>query len=148
MVNILFPIDGSKETYTAVDRALGILKPGKESTVTFLCVMSKGLRDMPEDAREYLEYDDEDELFLRDDEAKAAIKKAEDIAKTQKIAAKVVPLVREGRVNDMILEEAKKNDLLVMHGLRRDEKEDRKHGNMTEMIARAAGVDVLLIWTD
>ncbi len=148
MVKILFPIDGSEATYRAVDRALGILKPDKTSTVTFLCVMSKGLRDMPEDAREYLEYDDEDELFLRDDEAKAAIKKAEDIAKKQKVAAKVVPLVRDGRVTDVILQEAKKNDLLVMHGLRRDEKEDRKHGNMTEMIARAAGVDVLLIWTD
>lgn len=148
MVKILFPIDGSEATYKTVERALGILKPGKESTVSFLCVLSKGLRDMPEDAREYLEYDDEDELFLRDDEAKAAIKKAEDIAKRLKVAAKTVPLVREGRVTDVILAEAKKNDLLVMHGLRRDEKEDRKHGNMTEMITRAAGVDVLLVRTD
>jgi nucleotide-binding universal stress UspA family protein len=147
MVKILFPIDGSEATYRAVDRALGILKPGKESPITFLCVLSKGLRDMPEDAREYLEFDDEDELFIRDDEAKAAIKKAEEIAKKHKVPT-VVPLVREGRVTDMILDEAKRHDLLVMHGLRRDEKEDRKHGNMTEMIARAAGLDVLLIWTD
>jgi len=147
MVKILFPIDGSEATYHTVERALKVLKPGKESTVTFLCVMSKGLRDMPEDAREYLEFDEEDELFLREDEARAAIKKAEDIAKKQQING-TKPLVREGRVTDVILEEAKKHDLLVMHGLRRDEKEDRKHGNMTEMIARAAGVDVLLIWTD
>ena len=147
MVKILFPIDGSEATYRTVERALKVLKPGKESTVTFLCVMSKGLRDMPEDAREYLEFDEEDELFLREDEARAAIKKAEDIAKKQQING-TKPLVREGRVTDVILEEAKKHDLLVMHGLRRDEKEDRKHGNMTEMIARAAGVDVLLIWTD
>lgn len=148
MVKILFPLDGSEATYKTVDRALAILKPDKASTVTFLCVMSKGLRDMPEDAREYLEFDDDDEIFVREDEAKAVIKKAEEIAKKQNVAAKLIPLVCEGRVTDMILAEAKKNDLLIMHGLRRDEKEDRKHGNMTELIARAAGIDVLLIWTD
>jgi nucleotide-binding universal stress UspA family protein len=147
MAKILFPIDGSEATYRAVDRALGILKPGKDGPVTFLVVLSKGLRDMPEDAREYLEYDDEDELFIRDDEAKAALKKAEDIAKKHKVPV-VKTLSKEGRVKDLILEEAKRHDLLVMHSLRPDEKEDKKHGNMTEQLARSCGVHVLLVRTD
>lgn len=147
MVRILFPIDGSEATYRTVDRALQLLKPQKESSVTFLCVLSKGLRDMPEDAREYLEFDDEDEIFVRDDEAQAVLRKAEEIAKRHKVPA-VASITRQGRVMSAILEEAKKHELLVMHGLRRDEKEDRKHGNMTEMLVRASGVDVLLIWTD
>lgn len=144
MVKVLFPVDGSEATYKAVDRALTILRPGKESSVTLLLVLSKGLREMPPEAREYLEFDDEDELFIRDDEAKAALRKAEEIAKARKVP-NVRSVAREGKVKQVILDECGKHDLLVMHGLRRSEREDRRHGNMVEEIARQSGIDVLLI---
>lgn len=147
MPKILFPIDGSEATYDAVDRALKLLKPGKDSAVTFLCVLSKKLRDMPADAREYLEFDDEDELFLRPDEAKTALAKAEDIARKLKIP-NVKSVILEGEVEDVIRGQCRTHDLLVMHGLRRDEKEDKAHDSLVEPLARKAGIDVLLTRTE
>src|SRR5687767_14947856 len=81
----LFPLDGSDATYRALERGLQIIGADPKATVTLLVVMSKGLQEMPKEAREHLEFDDEDELFIRDDEAKAVIQKAQDIAKRLKI---------------------------------------------------------------
>lgn len=144
MVKALFPLDGSDVTFATVEKALRLLAGHKDAAATFLVVISKNLRDMPPEAREHLEYDDEDELFIRDDEAKAVLEKALAIAKKVKFAnARGVALA--GQVRNVVLSEAKKHDLLVMHALRRSEREDKQHGNMTEEIARASPCSVLLV---
>lgn len=147
MVKALFPLDGSDATYAAVEKALKILGGNREASATFLVVLSKNVRDMPAEAREHLEFDDEDELFIREDEARTVLNRAIEIAKRVKFAsAKGIAVA--GKVREVVLAEARKHDLLVMHGLRRSERDDKRHGNMTEELARAAGCHVLLVRPD
>ena len=142
----LFPLDGSDETYAALERALKMLTPGKDHQATFLVVISKGLRDMPADAREHLEFDDEDELFVRDDEAKAVIARATQIAKQAKFL-NVKGQTAVGKVKETIIKESAQHDLLVMHSLQRDEAAEKRRGSATEEIARQAACSVLLVRT-
>lgn len=147
VVKALFPLDGSETTYRTVEKGLQLLRGDPSSSATFLVVLAKNVRDMPPEAREHLEFDDEDELFIRDDEAKAVLNRAIEIAKKARFTnAKGIAIA--GKVRDVILAEAKRHDLLVMHGLRRSEREDKKHGNMTEELARQAGCSVLLVRAD
>lgn len=146
-MRVLFPIDGSESTYKAVEQGLRIIGTSKGASATFLVVLSKALREMPPEAREYLEFDDEDEVFIRDDEAKAVLDRAAQIANQQKFS-KFKTLALEGRPKETIVRESAKHDLLVMHAMRRSEREDRRHGNAIEEIARRAACDVLLVRTD
>ena len=140
----LFPLDGSEATFEALERALAFLVPTQDHQATFLVVMSKALRDMPADAREHLEFDDEDELFLRDDEAKAVIKRATELAKKAKFA-NVKGQILVGKVKETIIQESAKHDLLVMHALAADEAAEKRRGSATEEIARHAACSVLLV---
>lgn len=144
MTKALFPLDGSDATYEAVERGLKLLGAAKDHQATFLVVVSKAFRDMPADAREHLEFDDEDELFVRDDEAKAVIAKATEIAKRAKFA-NVKGQVVVGKVKEAIIKESAKHDLLVMHALQEDEAAEKRRGSATEEIARRAGCSVLLV---
>lgn len=140
----LAPLNGTDRTFRAVETAMGILTriPGVE--ITFLVVISKPLRDMPADAREYLEYDDEDTLFIRDDEADAVLRKAEAIAKRLKVTS--YRLHRAiGDVQQTILAEAAAHDVLVMHGLSPNPKAEKKRGSAAEAIVRASPCHVLLV---
>lgn len=146
-VRALFPLDGSDETYRAVQAGLQKLATMKDAQATFLVVLNQKLKEMPEDAREYLTYDDEDELFLRDDEAKAVLKKAQDFAKKAKFS-RTAERVAEGRVYDAILAEAKRHDVLVMHRLKREERREKASGSITEKLCRNAPCDVWLVQTE
>lgn len=142
----LFPLDGSEPTLKAVEAGLKRLALIKDATATFLVVASKNLRDMPEDAAEYLKYDDEDELIIRDDEANAVLEKAVVIAKRLKFANHAKKVV-VGRVYDGILAEAKAHDVLVMHRLDRVEVREKMRGGILEKICRNSPCDVWLINT-
>ena len=145
-LRLLFPLDGSDPTYQAVEGALRKAASLKDPEATFLVVMSKKLRDMPADAREHLEFDDEDELFIRDDEAKAVLQKAEAIAKKVKFP-KASSKTVVGGVYDAILSEAKKHDVIVMHRMARDEFREHASGSILEKICRNAPCDVWLVNT-
>lgn len=145
-VKALFPLDGSDATYSAVEGGIKILKDHKDSQATFLVVVSKHLREMPEEAVEHLKYDDEDELIIRDDEAQAVLKRAVEIAKLQQFA-RVNGKVIAGKVYDAILEEAKSHSVLVMHRLSRDERKEKIRGGITEKLCRNVPCDVWLIQT-
>lgn len=142
----LFPLDGSAPTYEAVEGGLKRLADAKDAKATFLVVVSKQLRDMPEDAAEYLKYDDEDEVFIRDDEAQAVIDKALELAKKHKFKNASGKIVA-GKVFDAILSEARQHDVLVMHRLDRAEFKEKIRGGILEKIARAAPCDVWLVNT-
>jgi nucleotide-binding universal stress UspA family protein len=143
-MKLLFPLDGSEATYQALERGLQVFASVPKVSATFLVVMSKGLRDMPKEAREHLEFDDEDELFIRDDEAKAVVQRATEIAKRLKFKdAKGVVLT--GKVKESIIAEAAKHDVLVMHALDRDERAEKRRGSALEEIARSAGCSVFLV---
>lgn len=146
-IRALFPLDGSEPTYRAVERGLQRLATVKDAQATFLVVLSKNLRDMPEEAVEHLKYDDEDEVFIRDDEAKAVLDKAAAIAKKFKLG-KVTQKTLEGHVYDSILGETRQHDLLVMHALARDEVREKRRGGVLEKLCRNAACDVWLVRTD
>jgi nucleotide-binding universal stress UspA family protein len=142
----LFPLDGSEPTYQAVEGGLKRMAGLKDARATFLVVVDEALRKMPKDAREYLEFDDEDELFIRDDEAKSVLAKAETLAKKHK--CKSESRIVSGRVFDAILAEAGKHDILVMHRLDREEHKEKARGGILEKLCRHAPCDVWLIHTD
>lgn len=143
-MRLLFPLDGSEPTYRALEKGLQLIANDPKSTATLLVVMSRAFRDMPKEAREHLEFDDEDELFIRDDEANAVIQKGQEIAKKLKIQdCKGMILI--GKPKETILSESKKHDVLVMHGLAKDEKAEKSRGSALEEIARNAPCSVLLV---
>lgn len=146
-LRVLFPIDGSEPTYQAVDGALGYLAGHPDAEATFLVVMSRKVKAMPEHAREHLTYDDEDEIFLRDDEVKAVFTKASGLAKNHRFA-KVETRKVVGDVFEEILKAAHDHDVLVMHRLDPQERREKVRGSLTEKIARAAPCDVWLIDSD
>ncbi len=143
----LFPLDGSEPTYKAVEGALQRLAQMKDAEATFMVVMSKHLKEMPEDAAEYLKYDDEDEVFIREDEAKGVVEKAAAIAKKHKIAKTSTKMV-VGKVYDAILHEAQNHDVLVMHRLSRNEFKEKMRGGVLEELCRNAPCDVWLVDTE
>jgi len=142
----LFPLDGSQATFDAVERGLAKLASAKDAQATFFIVLAKNVKNMPPDAREYLEEDEEDELFLDEEEAARVIEKAQAIAKRVafgKTAGKIV----EGVPYDAILKEARSHDILVMHGLDRNEFEEKMRGGVLEKLCRNAPCDVWLVRT-
>jgi nucleotide-binding universal stress UspA family protein len=146
-MRLLFPLDGSAVTYAAVERTLAMFAAHPKASATFLVVISKALRDMPKEAREHLEYDDEDELFIRDDEAKAVLDKAAALAKKVKFP-KSTGIVLAGKVKELILAESAKHDVLVMHHLEKDRRVEERRGSATEELARNAKCGVLLMRGD
>src|SRR5687767_6209119 len=99
----------------------------KDAQATFFVVLSKNVKNMPPDAREYLEEDEDDELFLTEEEGARVIEKAQAIAKRLKFA-KTSGKIVEGVPSDAILMEARSHDVLVMHGLDSDEYEEKMRG--------------------
>lgn len=142
----LLPLDGSEETLRAVERGLAGLANGKAAEATFFVVLAKNVKNMPPDAREYLEDDEEDELFLSEEEAARVIEKAQAIAKRLKFS-KTSGKIVEGLPYEAILKEAGSHDLLIMHGLDRDEHEEKMRGGMLERLCRNAPCDVWLVRT-
>jgi nucleotide-binding universal stress UspA family protein len=143
-LSILCPLDGSQETFEAVKRGLPMLAGKDGLNVTFLVVMDAKILGMPESAREHLEFDDEDEIFLREDEARAVLKKAEGLAaKVKGVKAKSVTV--KGHVFDEIMAAARSHDVLLMHGLDATETHEKASGAMTERLARQAECAVLLV---
>lgn len=145
-VRALFPLDGSEATYRAVEGGLKRLADVKDAQATFLVVLDAKIQSMPQDAREYLEFDDEDEIFVRPDEAKAVLDKAAAIAKKLKFT-KTTGKTVTGEVFKTVLAEAKAHDLLVMHRLDRDEVDEKRRGGVLERICRNAPCDVWLVNT-
>lgn len=146
-VRALFPLDGSEPTFRAVERGLAMLARIKDAHATFLVVLNKNLRDMPADAAEYLTYDDEDEIFIRDDEAQAVLDKATAIAKKLKFTRTEAKTVT-GKPYEAILSEAKKCEVLVMHRLDREEAEEKRRGGVLEKLCREAPCNVWLVQTE
>lgn len=141
-VRVLVPVDGSEATLRAVGN--GIKHIATPARVTFLVVMDKKFLDMPKDAREHLEWDDEDEIFLREDEANAALDAA--VAKAEGVKGlKVHREVVKGDPLEEILTAARDHDILIMHAMRRSERADKKQRSLTEALARQAECDVLLV---
>lgn len=145
-LRVLFPLDGSEATYRAVEAGLKKLAAVKDAQATFYIVLAKNVKNMPPDAREYLEEDEEDEIFLTDEEAARVIEKAQAIAKKLKFP-KTSGKIIEGTPYEAILQEARSHDVLVMHGLDRDEFAEKMRGGMLEKLCRKAPCDVWLVHT-
>jgi nucleotide-binding universal stress UspA family protein len=145
-LRVLIPLDGSGATYEAVERGLAKLAGVKDAQALFFIVIAKNVKNMPPDAREYLEEDEDDELFLTEEEAGAAIEKAQAIAKRVRFARSSGKIV-EGQPYDAILKEARSHDVLVMHALDRDEYAEKMRGGVLEKLCRNAPCDVWLVRT-
>lgn len=143
----LFPLDGSESTLRAVERACARLATVKDAEAVFFVVLSKNVKNMPSDAREYLEDDETDELFVTEDEAAGVINKAKALAKKSRFT-KTSGKIVEGSPYDAILREAEGYDLLVMHRLDRNESEEKQRGGVLEKICRASPCDVWLVNDD
>lgn len=142
-VRVLVPVDGSDATLRAIEN--GLPRLASPARVTLLVVRDQKFLDMPEDAREHLEWDDEDEIFLREDEANAALDKAAAKAEGRK-GVKIHREVVTGDPLEEILKAAADHDVLVMHTMRRSERADKKERSLTEALARQAESDVLLVY--
>lgn len=147
-MRVLVPVDGSEETYTALERGLGQLRevPGLE--VTLLNVRQEGFEaaNDPQYIEETYEADEDDEVFPSEAASQRALERAEAIASAAGL--EVASRLEKGNYRKIILELAAEHDVLLMHGLRKSNLKDALKGSATEKLARQAPCTVMLVRTE
>lgn len=143
----LFPLDGSNETEKALGLATRTIKALPGVTVRLLIVEDAGFQEIPDEVREGMDLDPtEHEVFQGSKQLRAVVDRAKGIVASAGLKTEVH--IRSGKPFDLIIEESKLADVLVMHQLRRTQLRERLSGSMTERIARSAHCHVLLIDTE
>ncbi|MGB0653371.1 MAG: universal stress protein [Thermoplasmatota archaeon] len=144
---VLVPLDGSQETFTAMERGLGLL--GNDVDVTLLVVQDTGFEDAPEDVTQLFDDDEDDEIFPTEDSARRLLEDAAARCKAAGIGHKPACKVARGRnVRKAILAEAEHHDVLLMHALGASGFKEKLRLSGTEHLARKATCHVLLVHHD
>lgn len=135
-LRVLFPLDGSDESYACVEKALALL-PAAGFHATLLVVL-QDFRGAPEDMVKQFEEDTQDEIFPTEDSALAVLRQATKCLRER--GAKTTLKLAKGNIRKEILAEAATHDLLVMHRLR-----GRTSFGGAAALARKAGCSSLLV---
>ncbi len=141
MTKALIPLDGTENSYRAMEGAIGTL--GADLDATLLVVKHGGFENAPEDRVEPFERDDDDEIFPSNDSCQRVLEEA--LQRAQALGAKPKTQVLEGRPHKVIIEQSAEYDLLVMHGLDKGAFLEKIRMSRTEGIARQASCSVLLV---
>jgi hypothetical protein len=110
-LRVLFPLDGSEDSYLGLEKAFGILPPSNVDAT--LLVVMQNFKGAPPEEIEKFEQDLEDEVFPTEGSALYVMRTA-----TQRLRDMGVRLkfkTARGRVANEILSEVPNHDLLVMH---------------------------------
>ncbi len=139
----LIPIDGSQQTYEAMDRALALLAGTPGLKVTLFNVTHEGFEDAPEHLVDEFEADEDDEIFPTESSSWSALTQA--AARPSCKGLNVETKVVKGKVVSCILAECESHDVLVMHRLGKSNWKDRLTLSQTERLVRTAPCSVLLV---
>lgn len=145
-LRVLAPLDGSDASWRAFERGLALLAGTPGLTVTALNVYSPGFEGAREDTVEAFDADAKDEIFASPEASERIVSRAAEIGKRHGV--QVEGLVREGLHYDVILEEAERHDVILMHALSSSSLRDTLRGSRTEDIARNTQASVLLVRAD
>ena len=144
MARVLFPLDGTPDSFDAIPAGLDLLGPGHE--VTLLAVMQEGFEHAPEDRVEMFEEDDTDQILPTEAACQEVL--AEGARRCAARGIEATPLVRKGRAVAEILAACEDHDVLVMHALAKTRLQDRLHFSSGGQLTRRAGCHVLLVHLD
>lgn len=140
----LFPLDGSEVSYRALKRGLALLRGTPNLRAVALNVRQPGFEgEEGSGSFERFEKDDSDEVFPSAASSERCLARAREIAKEVGVALETKSV--EGTPLDVILEEAKGFDVLVMHALTKSNFKEAIRGSQTEKLARLATASVLLV---
>lgn len=142
-LRVLAPIDGSELTWKCFERGLALLTGRPGLVVTALNVRQPGFDGAREDTVEAFDTDEHDEIFPNLAASERVLLRAVELGKA--LGVQVEPLSAEGTHYDVILQEAKNHDVLMMHRLSKSSFRDTVKGSRTEDLARNAGVSILLV---
>lgn len=143
----LVPLDGSEQTENALRHAVALLAGMKtQATVRLLTVVDAGFEDIPAELREAIDLDEDDEVYENVIAANPALDRATDIVKSAGLGLERI--VRKGKPYDVILDEAARVEMLIMHRLAKSELKEKLRGSMTERLTRNAPCHVLLVRED
>ncbi len=145
MARILFPLDGTDDSYDAIDAGLRALAPGPHD-VTLLAVRMDGVDGAPPDLVRIWEEDHDDRLLPTDHACLEVLEEGARRCTPHGVEPRL--LEREGKVIDEIVSESQDHDVLVMHALGPSRLHDRLHFSQGGRLVRKAGCHVLLVRTD
>lgn len=135
-LRVLFPLDGSQESYAGLQQALTYL-PADGFHATLLVVMND-MRGASEDMVKQFEDDVDDEVFPTEDSALVVLRQA--TRSLREHGVKLTLKIAKGNVRKEILAEAGGHDLLVMH-----RRSGRTGLGGATALARKAGCSSLIV---
>lgn len=143
-MRVLFPTDGSEQTEASFENFLRLFRGAGPLEITVLCVQQTGFdRGADPESVQAFDQDERDEVFPTRASGERAIARCQDIAARHE--REVVPKVLSGNHRKVILEEAARHQLLVMHEMSGSNLKDMLSGSATEHLARRAPCAVLLV---
>ncbi len=146
-MRVLFPTDGSEQTEGSFKNLIRLLadKPGLE--VTVLVVQHTGMEAADPELVNEFDEDERDEIFPTKESGQRAIESLRQIARPYGI--EVRGSVKPGNFQKVILQEAAKFDVLVMHEISKSNLKDFFSGSKIERLLRGAeSPAVLLVRSD
>lgn len=145
-LKVLAPLDGSEVSFRALARGLRLLSGRSGLEVTLFTVVSPGMERAPDEIVEGFDEDEEDEIFPNQASADRMLDRAVEMCRQNDVPNRRQVVV--GRLVDTVLTACEGHDLLLMHQLERRQIKETLRGSKTELLARRAGIDVLLMQGD
>ncbi len=141
-MRVLAPLDGTQESFDALQSGLGLLA-GCKPTVTLLVVMQEGMDSAPDDVKQAFDDDEDDAIFPSVESADRVLDEGQARCAAAGVAT-VERLCLEGKARDVILEQAAAADVLLMRALQKSNLRDRLRMASSEYLVRRAPCAVLL----
>ena len=142
----LVPLDGSDATEHALRRAAHYIRLVPDAKVRLLAVLDPSFLEIPAESLEGMDLEpSEHEVFQDLPQAQRIMHAASEALHRAGYAPTPERLYRTGKPHDVIVAEALRADILVMHRLDAQGITERLRGSMTERIARHAHCHVWLV---
>lgn len=141
-LKVLAPLDGSEQSFVALERGLRVLARLGSPEVTVLNVIHASFKDVPADVLEGMELGDE-EIHVGLNEARATVDRGAQIV--EKFGAPATRKIVQGKPYDEILKSSGEHDVMIVHSLDASQTKEVLRGSMTEKIVRHARCDVFVV---
>ena len=141
-LRVLAPLDGSEQSFVALERGLRLLARLGAPEVTVLNVIHASFKDVPPDVLEAMDLQDE-EIHTGLHEARATVDRGAQIA--EKFGVTAARKIVQGKPFEEIMKLSAEHDLMIVHSLDVSQAKEVLRGSMTEKIVRNARCDILVV---
>lgn len=142
----LVPLDGSEETEDALQRAGHYIKTIPDAEIRLLAVLDPAFLEIPRESLEGMDLEpSEDEVYEGIPQAQRVMDRASEALRRAGYGGTPERLYRTGKPYEVILSEARRADILVMHRMDAQGFAEKLRGSLLEKIARHVACHVWLV---